>query len=146
MNEQGFPPPERLDSWKAIADYLGRDVATVRRWERLHQLPVRRIAGRGRSAFAYVSEVDEWLRAMPPAEVGTAVAVPATPPIRRWPWAAAATLLIASGLFWSIPLWTSEPLPFRAEMTPTAIIAVDTSGREQWRYPVPQEDQRLIPP
>jgi hypothetical protein len=50
------------------------------------------------------------------------------------------------GLFWSIPLWTSESLPFRAEMTETGIIAVDTSGRQQWRYPVPPEDQRFVRP
>jgi hypothetical protein len=31
-------------------------------------------------------------------------------------------------------------------MTPTGIIAVDKSGREQWRYAVPPEDQRLLPP
>src|SRR5688500_2805676 len=132
MNEQGLPSPERLDSWKAIADYLGRDVATVRRWERLHQLPVRRIAGRGRSVFAYVSEIDEWLRAIPPAEVAMAAPTPAEiPPALpetrsawRWPIAAAAVIVV-SGLLWSIPLLPSEPLPFRAEMTSTGIVAMD---------------------
>jgi hypothetical protein len=34
---------ERLDSWKAIAAYLGRDVGTVRRWERTRGLPVKRV-------------------------------------------------------------------------------------------------------
>jgi len=153
MNEQGSPPPERLDSWKAIAAYLGRDVATVRRWERLHRLPIRRIAGRGRSVFAYGSEIDEWLRAMPPADLtpaaGPPIEVAATAlsarPFRRWPWAAA-LVLAAAGLFWSIPLLTSEGLPFRVEMTPTGIVAADQAGREQWRYGVPVEDQRLIPP
>src|SRR5215213_1118373 len=76
MNDQGVPPSERLDSWKAIADYLDRDVATVRRWERLHRMPVRRIAGRGRSVFAYVSEIDEWLRAMAPVESTPPAAIP----------------------------------------------------------------------
>ena len=145
MNEHDFPSPERLDSWKAIADYLDRDVATVRRWERLHGLPVRRIAGRGRSVFAYVSEIDEWLRAMPPADVTTAkqgsaeAANAVSRPKRRWLWAAAA-VLVASGVFWSIPLWTSESLPFRAEITSTGIVAVDKSGREQWLYGFPQGD------
>lgn len=153
MSEQGVPSPERLDSWKAIADYLDRDVATVRRWERLHRLPVRRIAGRGRSVFAYVSEIDEWLRAMPPADVAPASATPTeilpvvseTPSSWRWPIAAAAVVVV-SGLLWSIPLWTSESLPSHVEMTPTAIVATDESGKEQWRYPVPPQDQRLLPP
>lgn len=147
MNEQEVPSLERLDSWKAIADYLGRDVATVRRWERLHGLPVRRIAGRGRSVFAYVSEIDEWLRAMPPADVATETktsehapaAVPAARSYRRWPWAAAA-LLVASGLFWSIPLWTSELPTIRAEITPAGIVALDNSGKEQWIHGFPPGD------
>ena len=32
---------DRLDSWKAIASYLDRDAATVRRWEKTRGLPVR---------------------------------------------------------------------------------------------------------
>jgi hypothetical protein len=144
MTEQGVPPPERLDSWKAIADYLGRDVATVRRWERLHKLPVRRIAGPGRSVFAYVTEIDEWLRARPGTEV-TKVTVEKTesviedvPPerghrIRRWPWAAAG-LLAVSALWWSIPLLTSGSLPVRGEFIDTAIVMYSKSGAEAWRY------------
>jgi hypothetical protein len=53
----------RLDSWKEIATYLGRDVRTVRRWEKERALPVHRLPGSGRRAvFAYRSEIDEWLR------------------------------------------------------------------------------------
>ena len=32
----------RLDSWKEIAAYLGRDVRTVQRWERREGLPIHR--------------------------------------------------------------------------------------------------------
>jgi hypothetical protein len=51
----------RLDSWKAIAAYLGRDVSTVRRWEKTEGLPVHRHrhAARG-SAYAYKLELDHW--------------------------------------------------------------------------------------
>src|SRR5436190_867590 len=54
-------PHDRLDSWKAIAAYLGRDVSTVRRWERVEGLPVHRHrhAARG-SAYAFKSELDLW--------------------------------------------------------------------------------------
>jgi hypothetical protein len=55
--------PDRLDSWKEIASYLGRDLRTVRRWERERFLPVHRVPGRGRAAvYAFRSEIDEWLR------------------------------------------------------------------------------------
>ena len=53
----------RLDSWKAIAEYLGRDAATARRWEKTLGLPVQRVAGgAGRSVFTYTAEIDAWLR------------------------------------------------------------------------------------
>src|SRR5438477_10849914 len=57
-------PSERLDSWKAIAQYLQRDVATVRRWEKTSGLPVRRVpGGSSRAVFAYTSELEAWLNA-----------------------------------------------------------------------------------
>jgi hypothetical protein len=52
----------RLDSWKQIARYLGRDVRTLRRWRiKGAGMPVHRIPG-GRSVFAYTNELDAWLR------------------------------------------------------------------------------------
>ena len=33
---------DRLDSWKAIANHLGREVRTVQLWEKLEGLPVHR--------------------------------------------------------------------------------------------------------
>ena len=53
----------RLDSWKAIAQYLGRDVRSVQRWERERGLPVHRVPGqKGGAVFAYEDELEEWLR------------------------------------------------------------------------------------
>ena len=53
---------ERLDSWKEIAAYLGRDLRTVRRWERDKRLPVHRVpGGERRSVFAYRAQIDAWL-------------------------------------------------------------------------------------
>jgi len=52
----------RLDSWKAIADYLGRDVRSVQRWESERGLPVHRIPGsRSGGVFAYTAEIEAWL-------------------------------------------------------------------------------------
>jgi len=54
---------ERLDSWKAIARYLGREVRTVQRWAKARNLPVHRLPGGTRPrVFAFASELDAWLR------------------------------------------------------------------------------------
>ena len=54
---------QRLDSWKAIAAYLGRDVTTVQRWERREGLPVHRhVHDKLGSVYAFRVEIDEWLR------------------------------------------------------------------------------------
>lgn len=53
---------ERIDSWKDISAYLGRDVSTVIRWEKERGLPVHRIPGGQRQGvFAYRQELDKWL-------------------------------------------------------------------------------------
>lgn len=52
----------KLDSWKEIADYLGRDVRSAQRWERTRGLPVYRVPGaKVGGVFAYTRELDEWL-------------------------------------------------------------------------------------
>ena len=63
MEERNLRPDEgtTLDSWKAIAAYLKRDVRTVRRWEKLEGLPVRRHLHQSQSTvYAYASEIDAW--------------------------------------------------------------------------------------
>jgi hypothetical protein len=40
---------DRLESWKEIAAYLGRDLRTVMRWEKERSLPVHRVPGGGRA-------------------------------------------------------------------------------------------------
>ena len=49
--------PERLQGWKAIADYLALPVATAQRWGR-SGMPVRR---EGRFTVADPAELREWL-------------------------------------------------------------------------------------
>jgi len=57
----GEPAP-RLDGWKAIAGYLGRDVRTVQRWRDERGMPVYRIpGGKSGSVFAHLAELDAWL-------------------------------------------------------------------------------------
>ena len=53
---------QRLDSWKEIASFFGRDERTVKRWERSRSLPVHRIPGGERGGvFAYTAELTRWL-------------------------------------------------------------------------------------
>jgi hypothetical protein len=73
-----LPSEQRLDSWKAIASYLDRDLATARRWEKGLGLPVHRVGGAGRSVFAYTTEIDAWLRS------ATLEGQPSL--IQWWPW------------------------------------------------------------
>jgi len=51
----------RLETWKEIADYLGKGIRTVQRWEKHDGLPVHREAGgRKESVFAWSDELDAW--------------------------------------------------------------------------------------
>ncbi|MBZ5644416.1 MAG: tetratricopeptide repeat protein, partial [Acidobacteriia bacterium] len=57
------PPEDCLDSWKEIADYLGRQVRTVQRWEKSEGMPIdRHFHGKAGTVKAYKSEIDAWLQ------------------------------------------------------------------------------------
>ncbi len=57
------PSEDRLDSWKAIALYLGRDVTTVQRWEKREAMPVHRhLHDKRGSVYALAPELDAWLK------------------------------------------------------------------------------------
>ena len=58
--------PHFLSGWKEIANYLGKGVRTVQRYELDLGLPVRRPAGRTRgSVVATRVELDAWVEASP---------------------------------------------------------------------------------
>ena len=99
-------PEDRLDSWKAIAAYLGRGVRTVQRWERDEGLPVHRLAHEKRgSVYARRPEVDAWWESRRRTLAndisesssttgvlsGAAAVAPATAQLERITWKAAAT-------------------------------------------------------
>jgi len=64
-----MPPPDpslhanrRLDTWKEIGAFFGRDERTAKRWETTRGLPVHRVPGAGRAnVYAYTDELTEWL-------------------------------------------------------------------------------------
>src|SRR5262249_16316779 len=57
----------RLDSWKEIAQFLNRDVRTVRRWGKSEGLPVPRHLHQAKSSvYAFRSELETWRAARIP--------------------------------------------------------------------------------
>lgn len=55
---------EILDSWKAISNYLEKDIRTCSRWEKKLGLPIHRYddSSSRSKVFAYKSEIDQWLK------------------------------------------------------------------------------------
>jgi hypothetical protein len=147
---------DRLDSWKAIAEYLRRDERTLRRWEK-QGLPVRRMADApGHSVFAYKSEIDEWLRATTRRSVRaqtTAVAsevhTPPTPPgsaPRRtfWRQTLAAIAIITLALSWTMLAPVATGQIATAVLTQTGVTALDDRGAEVWRHTFPADQLTLL--
>lgn len=145
MDTNGPTESDRLDSWKAIAQYLKRDERTVRRWEREGGLPVRRVpGGRGTSVFAYTAEIDAWLKASEsppsaaPAAIGDAAASATTDRRRRhWRTIAAGAATVALLV---IGVWQLRPTHGNADdlsvtVDENGIAATDAAGRSLWRYP-----------
>ena len=144
MDAPGPVPPNRLDSWKAIADYLKRDLATVRRWEKTRGLPVRRVSGNGRSVFAYASEIDAWLNGAGSAEPAPVEAGPSLASsiagFRGWAMAALVLLVVVAGatsVAVRMPALTAADL--RIHVTPDGVFALDTAGRQRWQHLFPPD-------
>jgi hypothetical protein len=126
---------ERLDSWKAIAAYLGRDAGTVRRWERTRGLPVHRVpGGRGASVFAYTHDIDAWLKSAAhetPESVPPGDAVPAR---RGWIWAAASLVAVVAITAWLMQRPRAVAADLQVHLDEQSITATDGDGRELWTH------------
>lgn len=55
---------DRLDSWKEIANYVGRDVVTCWKWAKKLEFPVYRINKKSNRSriFSYKSDIDKWFK------------------------------------------------------------------------------------
>src|SRR5690349_23766787 len=103
------PPDEsdRLDSWKEIASYLGREVRTVQGWEKNEGLPVHRHQhARQGSVYAFRAQLDAWRDAR--KESPEPQAEPVAPSPRRWQplLAGIAIAALATSAFF---LWKGRP-------------------------------------
>lgn len=132
--------PRRLDSWKEIAEYLGRDVRTATRWES-QGLPLHRVpGGKGRSVFAFTTEIDDWMAGRQPGDIqATVMADPRPPPAlaRRAAPSRAVVVVVCCALggtlaaavmasrTWRTPLDAAAP---RIVVTDSAVSIADASG------------------
>lgn len=151
----------RLESWKAIAAYLGRGVTTVQRWEREEGLPVRRHAHAARgSVFAFRREIDDWrssreatgLPALPqteavadPVPVAPAAPEPVVPP--RWKPYVATTAASVSALAivaLSVAAWWQGLSPDVPPASPSLVAASLTTGNAIESNPGLSPDGRLV--
>jgi TolB-like protein/Flp pilus assembly protein TadD len=131
----------RLESWKEVAAYLGRDVTTVRRWEKREGLPVHRLHHtRLGSVYAYTAELDAWRRERAPGPAIGEMAVPQAPQTVKRVWklipVVALGLLLAGGLAW---LWRQRSTaPSASAISPIRSIAVlpldNLSGNPEQNY------------
>ncbi|HXE76604.1 MAG TPA: hypothetical protein VNN18_13345 [Candidatus Xenobia bacterium] len=135
----------RLDSWKEIAEYLGRDVRTVIRWEKDKGLPVHRIPGGKRHAvFAYREEIDAWLASGTPINHEDSTAPRSGARLRVIAGLAALVLLLALvGFIWFNPL--RAPSIARVTFAGTTLQTWDERGRLAWTYALPRRVAPLQP-
>ncbi|HHY48303.1 MAG TPA: hypothetical protein GYA10_00920, partial [Alphaproteobacteria bacterium] len=148
----------RLNSWKEIAAFFGKDERTVKRWEVSRGLPVRRVpGGRRTSVFAYVNELEEWLTSRPagrgatPAEKASASpappasVLPSSRPFALWLGVlAGAGLLLA--LFFGPSLTTLLPTAATqgAHVPPAEARELYLSGVYDWNTRTPAGLRRAI--
>src|ERR1700689_1780951 len=107
MNAAG-DDSDRLESWKEIAGYLGREVRTVQLWEKSEALPVHRHQhARQGSVYAFRAELDAWRDARknsPPPPVKP----PGIPRLALGAWVAGVANLCAASIG-AFALWKTRP-------------------------------------
>ena len=138
---------KRLNGWKAIAGYFGRDRTTVARWARERALPIHNIpGGQQKSVFAFEHELADWqtrnsltepmVRDVPPS---AAVAEPEGPRPRWQAWligGGAAVALSTAALVYS------QSLPAFAiwQVSPDASVLADyVAARDAWGRRTPAD-------
>jgi TolB-like protein/tetratricopeptide (TPR) repeat protein len=131
----------RLESWKEIATYLGRDVTTVRRWEKREGLPVHRLPhSRLGSVYAYTAELDAWRNERASGAATSRIEVTqALPQTGRPVWTlitlAALGLVLAGGLAWSWRHRSAEPASAGSRIRSIAVLPLQNlSGNPEQDY------------
>ncbi len=127
--------PDRLESWKEIAAYLGREVRTVQGWEKNEALPIHRHqhAKQG-SVYAFKSELDAWRESRKTVAEGPAPQPVVIPPRHFslvWWLTGAALVLAAAGFF----LWRNRtPAPAASPSSVVVLPFLDLSPQKDQEY------------
>jgi TolB-like protein/tetratricopeptide (TPR) repeat protein len=132
----------RLESWKEIAAYLGRDVTTVRRWEKGEGLPVHRhLHHKLGSVYTYTTELDAWRGKRSPIPSTEALdARPVSEPVRRGRYArtavalAAVALALAAGLIWLVRERARKPAAGAGIRSLAVLPLANFSGNSEQDY------------
>ncbi len=137
---------DRLDSWKAIAEYLQRDELRSGVGK---AGPAGARAVLGHSVFAHKSE-STTARAtwgpFAPTDV-RASAPPLPPPVlapRRFFWGALRLAIIVVALSWTMLAPVATGQIARAVLTQTSVTALDDRGAEVWRHTFPADQLTLL--
>ena len=139
------PSSRRLDTWKEIATWFGRDERTVRRWETSRGLPVHRVpGGAGGTVYAFEAELAAWLRGHPETgESEKAAPVPSNPARPRtkvYVWLAAgglAAIVLAFGLAQLLSLRGAGQAPPQTGSHDPQAVAFYRSGLYEWQTRTP---------
>jgi len=128
---------QRLNSWKEIAAFFGKDERTVKRWETIRGLPVRRVPGGTRtSVFAYVGELEAWLSAPRPALAQAQPIAPtepaAGPSTRSLRLPIAAAVVIAAAIILGFIAVAMMPRPAKPAPIPPEAQALYDAGVIAW--------------
>jgi TolB-like protein/Tfp pilus assembly protein PilF len=118
---------DRLDSWKQIATWLGREVRTVQGWEKSEGLPIHRHQhARQGSVYAFKSELDAWREARREA--------PETAPKRRRAalWIAGLCALAVAGV--GLYLWIARIMRPPGPSSVVVLPFLDLSAQKDQEY------------
>jgi hypothetical protein len=134
--------PDRLESWKEIATFVGRTERTAMRWAD-EGMPVRKVRGR---VYASRTEIQKWL-AEHPSESAVSDSAPSAPPAEVKPnrnayfFLGAITALVLVSLVVSRHWWPRTHA-FGAitdvSFTEDSIQARDHEGHTIWQYQFPE--------
>jgi TolB-like protein len=133
------PRGRRLESWKEVAAYLGRDVRTVQRWERQEELPVHRLQhSKLGSLYAFAAELDAWRIAREPGPSGAAPRQTLALSLgarRTWIAAAFLTAALLTGARWMWPDRSADRPASAARIRSIAVLPLaNFSGDPQQEY------------
>lgn len=106
---------DRIEGWKSIGAYFGRDRTTAIRWARERHLPIHRMpGGKTGTIFALRHELDAWAnsdRGAESAEQATPPVTPASGPGRRTViWAGGGAVLLAAAAIFSPVFTGADPV------------------------------------